>query len=64
MGSDTYIEVVTLACGAHAKFDTLEFLPVCRAFKGFSGARDFAILSERVLIQDHGPGHYGTLGLH
>lgn len=46
-----------------AKFNTLELFPECRALKGFSGAIDFAILSERVLIQVDGPGHYGTLGL-
>jgi hypothetical protein len=39
-------------------FPTFEYLPECRALRGFSGAIDFTIRAERFLIQVDGPTHY------
>ena len=46
----------------HTHFPFLEYIPECRILEEFSGAIDFTILSERILIQVDGPVHYDCVG--
>jgi very-short-patch-repair endonuclease len=39
------------------KFPGVEYFPECRALRGFKGSIDFALITERVLIQVDGASH-------